>query len=462
MKAALLIALALIGSATAALGQSVSPQAGNPLFGQNPIVRAPWASPADPLAGTPPRMGVTLNTAVILKYLQLLALRQNAYKATGAPADHELISGQVAGGSYQALYPNDESSNKGPMVRELQAEVGQTPGLIGFDYDDYQKYNPGFTNFADQTDMNNDIMVWGQGRQAMPWTPASSGTPGSLIEITFIAQNPYNHHLAFSNLNESDNDPTGYASCIGHLADITDHSTPGSVGAHWKQQLIHAANGLALLQDQGITVLWRPFAEATGENFWWGFCKPSPADYQAMWADMKDFFENFKSKYGGREDIHNLLWVYAQTTEKEPMSLFPTNCNGERCVDILGVDDYTDASYFPYYGNMVDTGNVVVFAERGNPRTTIEVPNTPVYVNLPNEVQNSYPHVVLFQAYPSDHAIINNQPNALNDPTNPKNQPPADPHSANRIANQNDVQTDLACVAGAISGGSDPTITCNF
>lgn len=72
------------------------------------------------------------------------------------------------------------------------------------------------------------------------------------------------------------------------------------------------ASYLQELEAEGITVLWRPYHEASGSWFWWGL-QPSdlqllregktPDNYQRLWYLMFDRLENYHK-------LSNIIWVW--------------------------------------------------------------------------------------------------------------------------------------------------------
>jgi len=58
---------------------------------------------------------------------------------------------------------------------------------------------------------------------------------------------------------------------------------------------------LAILQDAGVPVLWRPYHEAAGGWFWWG--ATGKEDYQKLYRMTYDIMTNEKG-------LNNLIWVF--------------------------------------------------------------------------------------------------------------------------------------------------------
>lgn len=89
------------------------------------------------------------------------------------------------------------------------------------------------------------------------------------------------------------------------------------------QDIDAIAKQLAILQDAGVPVLWRPLHEASGGWFWWG---ASGAEaYKELYILLYDKLTN---EYG----INNLIWIWnGQDKEWYP---------GDEYVDIIGEDIY--------------------------------------------------------------------------------------------------------------------------
>jgi hypothetical protein len=92
------------------------------------------------------------------------------------------------------------------------------------------------------------------------------------------------------------------------------------------------------LQEEGVTVLFRPFHENTGNWFWWGPSGCSSEEFAAAWQYMVTYMRD-------ERDVHNLLYVFS------PNGSFPKTESGgydygetypgDDWVDITAFDDYT-------------------------------------------------------------------------------------------------------------------------
>lgn len=84
-----------------------------------------------------------------------------------------------------------------------------------------------------------------------------------------------------------------------------------------------AAEQLKILQDEGMTVLWRPVQEASNGYFWWG---KDDESYKWLWELMYD-------RMTGYHKLNNLIWVWSAQ-----------NANwyvGGKYCDVLSVDFYS-------------------------------------------------------------------------------------------------------------------------
>jgi|694.fasta_scaffold00268_27 hypothetical protein len=108
-------------------------------------------------------------------------------------------------------------------------------------------------------------------------------------------------------------------------------------------QLRIVAQGLKELQRAGVVVLWRPFHEPNGGWFWW--CAhdqatgtwTTPEHYRLLWEyTYRELTQGYR--------LNNLIWVYSpasmNSSEMKPTDMYYP---GDDCVDLIGVDLYTDS-----------------------------------------------------------------------------------------------------------------------
>lgn len=114
--------------------------------------------------------------------------------------------------------------------------------------------------------------------------------------------------------------------------DVLNATTPGTKEY---EVVVHdidlIASYLQELEEAGITVLWRPFHEASGSWFWWGAQvddmrnKVAAEKYTRLWYMMFDRLENYHK-------LSNIIWVW-----NGQMSMLTVDPNS---YDISGVDVY--------------------------------------------------------------------------------------------------------------------------
>ncbi|MDE6143914.1 MAG: glycoside hydrolase family 26 protein [Muribaculaceae bacterium] len=131
------------------------------------------------------------------------------------------------------------------------------------------------------------------------------------------------------------------------------------------------AGYLALLQDAGIPVIWRPFHEAAGDYswgawFWWG---NSGVDVtKQLWGWL---YDKLTVEYG----LNNLIWVWTvQTSDAGQIAsadLVKSAYPGDDKVDMVGADLYVEpltnqTGQFELLYNLVEGKKMVALSECGN------------------------------------------------------------------------------------------------
>lgn len=278
-------------------------------------------------------------TQNVLTYLQNIGRRST----------HRVIVGQLfqwrncCSGSYLP------AAGWAANIAALYTATGYYPGLVGGDFNDENVNAPGTgVNYAPL----NSYLI-------------SAWNAGSLIHVGYSATNPWTGN------GRNDNSCGG-----GTMADLVNPAT--SVYTAWHTQLARVAAGLQALQAAGVVVIFRPLPEQNNGS-WWTACNTvnPQATWSAVWADM---FTTLTSTYG----LHNLLWAAVGTTPMSRYSIaacagLPQNSicfyPGSAYVDLLGADDYLDATG-PMPENFVDDwtifnrmGKPVEYLERGPAET---------------------------------------------------------------------------------------------
>jgi len=80
--------------------------------------------------------------------------------------------------------------------------------------------------------------------------------------------------------------------------------TPGTrLNQRWSAQVDAAAAYLKQLQDAGVPVLWRPYPEPNGADFWW-IGRKGTHDAAVLYRQLFDRLVN-------HDGLHNLIWVWS-------------------------------------------------------------------------------------------------------------------------------------------------------
>lgn len=120
----------------------------------------------------------------------------------------------------------------------------------------------------------------------------------------------------------------------------------------WKSELDKIADFLNNLSVDGIKVpvIFRPFHENTGAWFWWGKGNCSPDEFKALWQLTVDYLRNDRG-------VHNMLLAYSPSKISESEALAKLMYPGDRYVDIIGMDAYSDNEKFKQY--LVDGAKII-------------------------------------------------------------------------------------------------------
>jgi mannan endo-1,4-beta-mannosidase len=285
--------------------------------------------PADPRASADSR--------AVLTYLAALTL----------DAQPGVVVGQNAGHGNQ-IENADGLVGYAPLIGTLTTQTGQTPGMLGLDYEHDLIFTP------EQLSSANKVLIahWQQ---------------GGLVTINWSPHNPW--------LND-ESDLTGHPGIWTDTRNtgdnlkgvdmrlLVDKQSPMYVV--WHRKLDRVAAALQELQAAGVVVLWRPMQEMNGSWFWWGISSSlnDPDPYVALWREMFQYFTETKG-------LHNLLWVYSpsttyfdltQTVVKSSEWPYP----GDAYVDIVAGTAYNDGLEIGDYSTYLKFGKVLGMGEFGS------------------------------------------------------------------------------------------------
>ena len=141
----------------------------------------------------------------------------------------------------------------------------------------------------------------------------------------------------------------------------------------WKEELATDARFLKALEDNGVSVIWRPLHESNGNWFW--FCTTQSDNtldssyLKRMWIYIYDYYVN-------ELGLTNLIWhfspnVSANVEDKTGSTMSPWYCYpGDKYVDMVGIDWYSGGNMEilqnDNYQTLLDkTGKIGSIAEFG-------------------------------------------------------------------------------------------------
>ncbi len=197
------------------------------------------------------------------------------------------------------------------MADRVYKDTGKYPALMGYDFMNY-----GMTaSWAEGVKQTDEAIAY--------------ANKGGLVTFSWHWRDP-------SKLNTSDvNNAQFYTKDTAFQIPVKDGALDSTSAAY-----THINNGIDLiaaelkkLNDAGVTVLWRPLHEASGNNgdgwFWWGRTRtdgvPQSFAQILLWRHVYDRLVNYHG-------LHNLLWVW----NGQNAAWFP----GDDVVDVMSHDIY--------------------------------------------------------------------------------------------------------------------------
>ncbi len=198
--------------------------------------------------------------------------------------------------SSKRIISGEQGRDGGGTMDALYNKTGYWVGMVG------EEYGSPFTS----TSAANTVFMdyWSK---------------GGLVEASCHFNNPVNHLNPWN----------GGADVKVDVNRLLTAGTPENV--YYRAALDNIAAGFAVLQNQGIVVLWRPFHEMNNVTiFWWCGCNLGAANYKRLWQDMFNYFTTTKK-------LNNLLWVYASNAGGGSYNQYYP---GDQYVDLVGLDQY--------------------------------------------------------------------------------------------------------------------------
>jgi len=137
------------------------------------------------------------------------------------------------------------------------------------------------------------------------------------------------------------------------------------------------AEGLKILRDKNIPVLWRPYHEMNGIWFWWGNQRGEDG-YMKLWKIM---YERFTDHHG----LDNLVWVWNANAprdwENDQAYAYELFYPGPAYVDVLAADVYKKDFKQSHYDDLLALadGKLIALGEIGKPPTTQQLSDQPMW-----------------------------------------------------------------------------------
>ena len=194
------------------------------------------------------------------------------------------------------------------FIDQLAEMTGLYPGILAVDYG----YSPVSNRLAE---VNEYIIDY--------WNK------GGIVSVSFHPGNPVTGGTAW------DTDFDGFK-------EMATEGTPLNI--KWTTEVLDKiADGLTMLRDNGVIVLWRPYHEMNGDWFWWcPYNKKTETwlpneDFKGIWVSMYKYFTE-------KRKLDNLLWVYSPNVSYGNKYTSKTDYYypGGEFVDIVALDWYTN------------------------------------------------------------------------------------------------------------------------
>jgi mannan endo-1,4-beta-mannosidase len=179
-------------------------------------------------------------------------------------------------------------------VNWLKANTGKEPALLGLDF---MHCDRNYSWYNDEEPMDDARKYYN--RNGIPAFCWHWRDPSRITEEFYTRGTDFN----ISKINDPESDE--YKAMIADIDYISQF--------------------LLQLQDDSVSIIWRPLHEAAGGWFWWGAKGPEPC--KLLWQIM---FDRMVHHHG----IRNLIWMW--TREPDDEEWYP----GDEYVDMVGRDIY--------------------------------------------------------------------------------------------------------------------------
>ena len=184
----------------------------------------------------------------------------------------------------------------------IYQQTGKYPALAGFDF---MNHTRGYS-WENKDDLVKNAKYWWS-QNGMVVAHWHWRDPSRATDAFYSLATSYSERTSFDASKINDTLSLEYAAMIQDM---------DTIAAYLKQ-----------LRDAHVPVLWRPFHEASGKWFWWGY---KGADVtKKLWQVMFNRFVNYHG-------LNNLIWIWTSDTKSDDITWYP----GDDMVDIIGMDIY--------------------------------------------------------------------------------------------------------------------------
>ena len=216
---------------------------------------APFIAPSTPATGD-------IEPATPKAIPQVTTLMDRLHQTRGT----RILSGQI-----------NPSSSLTEATQQVSMETSKYPAIFGADID-----------AAGNATASNQLVD----------EAVQQNAAGSIVRLRWLAPNPVD-------VNQTGNAGTSHDSRAIALTDFEwkELMTPGTrLYQHWCAQVDAVAASLNKLQDKNIAVLWAPYPQLNGKQYWWA----GRAGIHGSAALDRMLFDRLVN----HDEVHNLVWVW--------------------------------------------------------------------------------------------------------------------------------------------------------
>jgi len=273
------------------------------------------------------------------------------------------------------------------QLQEVFDQTGRWPGLTGFD-------------------MNRPHVDPRRAAEEAATFALDKWNEGYLITLSWHTPNPCTGAGSRSYKLTHDQSPL----------DVRRVLPGGDCHSVFRSQLDMIADQLAMLRDNGVVVMWRPYHEMNGAWFWW---HRQAAEYGLDVSYFVDLWRYTFDYFTYTRGLDNLLWVYSPNDEWDRWAdaveyYYP----GDDYVDFVSIDEYMGNSEYTLsidniydwpegdrgggaYSRITSLNKPFGLFEFGPSPASMSGWNSKNYCwnDLINDIQTRYPRTVLFLAW---------------------------------------------------------------